>query len=203
MAEKSYKLPAICWLKVTDFLHGWLQYELGGEVRVKNQRVVSVQHLDGVRAILRMETVDDMMEPALIKNAMSAARHDTIDAGITLDEDVTKRMYGIDRETLRLFTPIECPKMALTPNGVLRPWTNDTCFGKDQSKQMRDLLREAFWRAVGEFSKRYARERHGERYAQEDMIEAFCQETHTPDIHVPAIRREWQRRVKRAVKSGK
>ena len=48
---------------------------------------------------------------------------------------------------------------------------------------------------------RYAREHRGERYAQQDMIEDFCRETRTDDIHVPAIRREWQRRVKRKVKS--
>lgn len=195
--EKSYKLPAICWLKVTDYMHGWLQYELGGGARVKGQRVVCVQHLEGARGILRMETVDDIMEPARVTNAMSATRRSIIDAGMTIEAAVTEHMYGVDRETLNMFVPIECPKMALTENGVLRPWTNDTCFGQKQAKEMRDLLREAFWQAVGEFSEQYAHEHQGEKYAQQDMIEDFCRETHTDDIHVPAIRREWQRRVKR------
>lgn len=200
MSEKSYKLPALCWLKVTDFVHGWLQYELGGGARVKEQRVVSVQHLEGARAVLRMETVDDVMEPGEIVSAMSATRRNCIEAGLTLDERVTQQMYGIDRETLRQFVPIECPRMALTKHGVLRPWTDDTCFGVKQATALQRLLREAFWQAVGEFAERYATLRQGEKYPQEEMIEAFCKETGTQDIHVPAIHREWQRRCKRGGK---
>ena len=60
--EKSYKVPPIVWLRVTDYMHGWLQYELGGDARVRDQRVVCVQHLPGAREVLRMETVDDMVE---------------------------------------------------------------------------------------------------------------------------------------------
>ncbi|MBQ9645364.1 MAG: hypothetical protein IJV24_03270 [Prevotella sp.] len=200
MAAKSYKLPAVCWLRVTDFLHGWLQYELGGGVKIKEQRVVCVQHLKGARAILRMETADDMMEPGTAGYALSATRRNCIDAGMTVDAAVTERMYGIGREELQLFAPIECPRMALTEDGVLRPWTNDTRFGKQQATALQRLLREAFWQAVTDYAVQYAREHEGETYAQEDMIEAFCQETGTPDIHVPSIRREWQRRCKRGPK---
>jgi len=197
MSEKSYKLPAICWLRVTDFLLGWLDYELSGGVRVNNRRVVSVQHLDGARAALRMETVDDTMEPGAVGSAMSAARYNCVAAGMTLNPEVVKQLYGVTKEELALFVPIECPRLALTNNGVLRPWTSATCFGQKQATALNRLLREAFWQAVGEFSEQYTRQRRGEKYAQEEMIEAFFRETKTSDIHVEAIRREWQRRCKR------
>lgn len=203
MTEKKYKMPAIGWLKMTDYMHGWLQWELGGAIRVKDQRVVSVQHLPGARPALRMETTDDMLEPSIVTNAMSATRYNLVSTGMTIDEGVVEEMYGVTPETLRLFTPIECPKLTLTKNGVLRPWSIDTCFSRKQASALQMLLRDAFWQAVGEFSERYAQQHQGERYAQEDMVEDFCRETGTSDIYVPAIRREWQRRRKRsAAKAG-
>ena len=197
MLEKSYKLPAICWLRVTDFMGAWLQYELGGGVRVKDLRVISVQHLKGARAVLRMETVEDVMEPVPIVNAMSATRWGCIDAGMTLDEGVTQQVYGISRKELEQFQPVECPRLALTEDGVLRPWTADIYFGAKQATALQRIIREAFWQAVGEFAEKYAAMRHGEKYPQEEMVEAFCKETGTSDVYVPGIRREWQRRVKR------
>ena len=195
--EKKYKLPSLCWLRVTDFLAGWIMYELGGGARVNGQRVVCVQHLDGARPLLRMETTNDTMEPCKISNAMSPTRYNCIVAGMKLSPDVVQDMYGIGKEDLKLFIPIECPRLTLTENGVLRPWNMDTCFSQKQASAIHRLLREAFWNAVGEFSEKYAAEHQGERYAQEDMIEAFCIETDTDDCHIPSIRREWQRRVKR------
>lgn len=164
---------------------------------MNNRRVVSVQHLDGARAALRMETVDDTMEPGAVGSAMSAARYNCVAAGMTLNPEVVKQLYGVTKEELALFVPIECPRLTLTNNGVLRPWTSATCFGQKQATALNRLLREAFWQAVGEFSEQYARQRRGEKYAQEEMIEAFFRETKTSDIHVEAIRREWQRRCKR------
>ena len=197
MSEKSYRLPAICWLRVTDFMGAWLQQELGGGARVKELRVVSVQHLEGARAILRMETVDDVLGASPVVNAMSATRHGCITAGMTLDEGVTRQLYGITRQELEQFMPVECPRLALTEDGVLRPWTNDTCFGVKQATALQRLLREAFWQSVSEFSMKYAHKRQGEKYPQEEMVKAFCKETGTSDIYVPGIRREWQRRMKR------
>lgn len=198
MSEKNYRLPAISWLRVTDFLVGWIKCELSGGARVLNQRVVCLGHLKGAKAVLRMETVEDTaMEPGVIGGAMSATRYNCVSAGLTLNPAVVQQMYGITEDDLRLFVPIECPRLALTENGVLRPWTNDTCFGAKQATTLHRLLREAFWQSVGEFAEKYAREHQGEKYAQEDMIEAFCKETNTDDIHVPALRREWQRRQKR------
>lgn len=190
-------MPALCWLKVTDFMRGWIKYELGGGARVNEQRVVSVQHLDGARAILRMETIDDTMAPGPPGNAMSATRYNCLSAGLQLSPEVVQQLYGVGKEDLSLFVPIECPRLALTSNGVLRPWTSDTCFSAKQATALHRLLREVFWHAVSEFSEKYSREHQGKRYAQEDMIEAFCKETSTDYGHVPAIRREWQRRLKR------
>lgn len=197
MSEKVYDVPAIVWLKMTDYMHGWLQWELGGEARVKDQRVVCVQHLPGARAILRMETVEDMMEKKPIGNVMSATRKNCMEAGLNIDEDVMAREYGVTREAMKLFVPVECPKMCLTKSGVLRPWTLDVCLGREQAAAMQRLLRNAFWQAVEEYDAKYARKMNGKKYPAVDMVEDFCMDTETPDLYVEAIRREWQRRVKR------
>lgn len=190
-------MPAICWLKVTDYMHGWLQYELGADIRIKKQRVVCVQHLPGAREILRMETVEEMLDPKPIGAAMSATLRNCLTAGITLDPDVVEKMYGATKELMALFLPIECPKMCLTKYGVLRPWTMDVCFSRKQVTALQRLLRDEFWKAVGEFAEEYAQKHVGERYAQVDMVEEFCSKTATPGMYVDTIRREWQRRVKR------
>ena len=195
--RQQYTMPAIVWLKVTDYMHGWLQWELGGALRVKDQKVVSVQHLPGARDILRMETVEDLADHRPVDNAMSDSRKNCILAGLALDPAVIEREYGITKDVMKLFMPIECPKMTLTKNGVLRPWTLDTCLSQKQTAAMQRLLREAFWKAVGEFNEVYARRMNGQRYPAVDMIEEFCIETRTPDLYVDAMRREWQRRVKR------
>lgn len=85
----------------------------------------------------------------------------------------------------------------MTRRGVLRPWTHDVNFGEKQAKAVQRLLRNAFWQAVQDFSDCYAREHRDEKYAQIDMIEAFCRDTDTPDIYADAMRREWQRRLLR------
>lgn len=197
MSEKNYKIPAIVWLKMTDYTHGWLQFELGGGARVKNQRVVCVQHLPGARRVLRMEAVEDMMERKPIGNAMSATRKLCMEAGLEIDPDTMEKEYGVTQERLELFVPVECPKMCMTKHGVLRPWTLDVCFGKEQATAMQALLRAEFWKAVEEFDREYAQSMDGEKYPAVEMIEAFCAKTETPDLYVEAMRREWQRRCKR------
>ena len=195
MAENNYKLPAVVWVKVTDFMHGWIQRELGGGARIGNQRVVCIQDLDGAREILRMEA-DEMAMQHPVAVAMSATWKNCIEAGLDIDAETVGREYGVTRQSLNSFVPIECPRMCMTRNGVLRPWTPDVCLSQRQAFAVQQLLRRAFWDAVSDFDREYARKAGG-RYPAVEMIEEFCAETQTPDIHVDAMRREWQRRTKR------
>lgn len=206
MADKSYKIKAVTWLKVTDYLHAWLEKELGGGARIGGKRVICLQHLEGARDALRMETADDVTgdNPERLKQksfcregTMSATRWGCIDAGLTLDARTVERLYGVSREELALYVPIECPRICLTPDGVLRPWTTDRCFGRQQTTALQRLLREAFWRGVAEYDREYAKKQEGRKYAAVDMVESFCQEMGTSDLYVDTIRREWQRRAKR------
>jgi hypothetical protein len=192
-------MPAIAWLRVTEFIRGWLDYEFGSKVMVNGRRVVCLHHLDGVRDILRMETVDDTeLSPDLPVNlSLSASRYGVISAAMTLSPEATERMYNLSPEQMRQFVPIECPRLRLTHEGLLRPWSGDAMLGEQQAKALLRLLREAFWEDVEQFAMRYAREHEGEKYAQEDMIVAFCRMTKTSDLHIKDIRREWQRRCKR------
>ena len=194
---KEYKMPAVAWLRVTDYMHGWLERELGCELRAHGQRVLSVQHLEGAREILRMQTVEDMMERKSLDIAVSATRRNCLDAGLAIDPDTMAQMWGTTKEALKQYMPIECPRMCLTRNGVLRPWTLDVCFGKDQARQLQKLLRAEFWKAVEAFDREYAEQEEGRKYPAKEMVEEFCAATGTPDMYVEAIRREWQRRVKR------
>lgn len=197
---KSFKMPAIAWLRVTEFIRGWLDYEFGSKAMVNGRRVVCLQHLDGVRDILRMETVDDMeLSPDLpVELSLSASRYSMLQAAMTLSPEVTERICHLSPEQLQQFVPIEVPRVRLTEEGLLRPWGGDAMLGDAQAKALLRLLREAFWEDVERFSRHYAREHDGERYAQEDMIAAFCKMTKTSELHIEAIRREWQRRCKRA-----
>lgn len=178
-------------------MHGWLQWELGGEARIGEQRVVSVQHLPGAREILRMETVEDMMEKKPAGKALSDTRKNCFLAGLEIDADVMLQEYGVTKGLMALFVPIECPKMCLTKNGVLRPWTLDVCLSHEQANALQRLIRTEFWEAVESFDHRYAKEVHGGKYHAIEMIEAFCKETKTPDMYAETMRREWQRRCKR------
>ena len=193
-------MPAIAWLRVTEFLRGWLDYEFGSKVMVNGRRVVCLQHLDGVRDILRMETDDDTeLSPDLpVELSLSASRYGVISAAMTLNPEATERMYHLSPEQMQQFVPIECPRLRLTQEGLLRPWSGDAMLGDAQAKALLRLLRHYFWEGVEGFARRYAREHEGEKYAQEDMIEAFCRMTKTSELHIDAIRREWQRRCKRA-----
>ena len=195
--EKKYKLPAVAWLKVTDYMHGWLQSELGGAATIKEQRVLCIQHLPGVKDVLKMETSEDTKENTDVSYAMSSARHNCIEAGLKLDPLEVEKMYHLTRESLNLYAPIECPKMCMTRNGVLRPWTLNTGFSREQATLLLKLLRDEFWAAVSEFDKEYAMIKEGEHYTAKEMMEAFCAATKTSDVYLEALRREWQRRVKR------
>lgn len=198
MEEKSYRVPYIVWLRVTDYMHGWMQYELGSCARVGEQKVVCVQHLPGAREVLRMETNNDLDRKGRIDKTMSAARMNCVKAGLKMDAEVIERDYGLTSETLKLFVPVECPDMKMTERGVLRPWTLDTCLGRRQANELMQVLRDAFWKAVSAFNEEYAKSMCGEKYPTIDMVEAFCKLTNTSDVYAEAIKREWNRRVKRS-----
>ncbi len=195
--EKEHKALAICWLKVTDYMHGWAQSELGGSARVKEQRVICMQHLPGAKAALRMETVDEPTGKGVPGSSMSATWRNCLEAGLKLDADTIRNEFGITRRQLAMFMPIECPALCMTENGVLRPWTYDVNFSQQQCIVLQRILRNTFWKAVETFAHQYAQEHAGEKYAQMDMIESFCKETDTPDLYADTMRREWQRRMKR------
>lgn len=195
--EKDYKLPAIAWLEMTDYTHGWMQSRLGGGARIGNQRVISVMHLPGAKELLKMETKEDYMDRERVKNAMSGTRRNCIDLGLKLDPDIVKQLYGVTAEDFALYVPVECPKMCLTKNGVLRPWTLDVCFGTKQAVALQRLIKREFWNDVEKFNMEYAQRLNGKKYPAVDMIWDFCKETETPDMYVDAIRREWQRKQKK------
>lgn len=195
--EKNYKSPVIVWLRVTDYMQYWLEYELGGKLMVRGKKVLSVQHLDGAREILRdMESEDSLTGSETLGNSISATWRNCIEAGMRYDEDAMFKTYGITRELLKRYVPIECPKNCLTKNGVVRPWALDMSFGVRQAAAMQRLLRKAFWDAVADFDREYAGLLEGKSYPVVDMIESFCRNTRTPDLHVEAIRREWQRQAR-------
>lgn len=193
---EKYKVPTIAWLKVTDYLQGWLQSELGAAVMVGDQKVVCVNHLEGIKKVMAMETVEGMTStrPPL---ALSAQTYNCVATGLQIAYDETVGMYGINREELKLYVPVEVTKMCTTNKGVLRPWTLNISFGHQQAAALQKLLRDEFWKAVAEFDKQYAESLGGKRYPAVDMIEAFCKDTGTSDVYLDAMRREWQRRVKR------
>ena len=197
---RNGRMPAIVWLRVTEFLSGWLVYEYGSKVMVNGRRVVCLQHMDGMRDVLRMETVADLeLSPdAPVGLSLSASRYGMLQAAMTLSPEATERVYHLSLEELLSFVPIEVPRVRLTQEGLLREWGGDAMLGDAQAKALLRLLREAFWEDVERFARRYAREHEGEKYAQEDMIVAFCRMTKTSELHIEAIRREWQRRCKRA-----
>lgn len=196
--KQKYKMPAVAWLKVTDYMHGWLQWEYGGALRIKENRVISILHIPGVRDILREETVVEHSCPNPIINAISATWKNCIDTGMEVDIPATEMMYGITKQTLDLFVPIECPKMCLTDKGVLRPWALDVGISQKQATALQKAIRHEFWNAVKDYDATYAKKMEGKKYPARDMIEDFCADTHTPDIYVEAIRNEWQRRVRRS-----
>jgi hypothetical protein len=144
-----------------------------------------------------METEDDTDVNEPIGISMSSAKRNYIDAGLSLGDGTVEKVCGISREDVKLFVPIECPDKRVNKKGLVRPWTVKVNLGKPQASELMNLLRNEFWKAVGEFSGRYAKEHEGEKYPQLEMIEAFCAETDTPIMYAETIRREWQRRVRR------
>lgn len=189
------KQPAVTWLRVTDYMHNWLEQEFGCNVRIHGRQMICLQDIKGAREVLRMETSEDIvLKQKPTYGSMSATRYSCIHAGLRIDPCVVKDLYGIDNEEMEFYMPIECPRRCITKHGVLRPWTNDVCFGRQQTNAMQKLIREEFFRVLDDYSDDYALEHHGEKYTSIDILEGFCKFTGTSDIYIPTIRREWQRR---------
>lgn len=191
-------METICWLKVTDYMRGWARCALGCGTKIGKEPLISLYQIMGAKEVLEIGTDDDLPDHGTPGNAMSATWRCALEVGLEYDPATMECIYGVTEETLEQYLPIACPPTAMTVNGISRAWTNDTCFGREQAMALQKLLREAFWTAVGQYSKQYAKEHRGEKYAQVEMIEAFCRETKTDDMYVEAMRREWQRRNKRS-----
>ena len=190
-------METICWLKVTDYMRGWARCALGCGTKIGKEPLISLYQIMGAKEVLEIGTDDDLPDHGTPGNAMSATWRCALEVGLEYDPATMECIYGVTEETMEQYLPIACPPTARTVNGISRAWTNDTCFGREQAMALQKLLREAFWTAVGQYSKQYAQEHRGEKYAQVEMIEAFCRETKTDDMYVEAMRREWQRRNKR------
>ena len=186
----------VAWLHMTGYAHDWLFNEFGGSVRLYGKPVVSIAHLTGAKEILRMEAIDDMTASEDSRLAMSAMRMDCMEAGIVLNQETIRKMYGITPEHLKLFVPIECPKMALTKYGVLRSWGRTMSFGKRQAMALNRLLMKNFWQAIEDYYSALCKAGKAPVTAI-SMIEGFCDETGTSEIWATDLRREWQRRVAR------
>ncbi len=196
MAYHENKMP-VTWLLMTGFIHGWLEHELGGAM-IGNRRLISVMRLKGAREILKMECGEDIdLDCGHVVNSISDERWNVYDAGLRVNAEVMEQEFGVTRDLLDQYVPIECPKMYLSAYGVLRPWTPNVCLERKQSSALIRLLREEFWRHVAAFDDEYSREPGRGRYPAAEMIEAFCASTGTAEMYVQDIRREWQRRVKR------
>ena len=173
-------------------MHEWLFREFGGTVRLYGKPVISISHLPGAREILRQQTQNDVTDDASLRWSLSAMRMDGLQAGVDIGPKTVESLCGVTPETLQAFVPIECPRMALTVNGVLRPWSRVTSFGQSQAFALIKLLRAAFWQAVEEYEKHF-KWPAGEQHTAIAMTESFCQDTGTPDIYADDLRREWQR----------
>jgi len=184
--------PAVTWLYVTGYLHDWLFHEFGGTVKLHGRPVISIAHLKGARDILRMETLEDMMDRTASRWAMSAMLMDCVVLGIDIGPKTMKEKYGVTKEQLQCFVPIECPRMALTPYGMLRPWSRVTCFGHKQAQELVKLLRAAFWQAVADHKEKMIADGNAPETASE-LVQSFSKDNGVGEVWQEDLRREWQR----------
>lgn len=193
--DRQNSAAAVVWLKVTDYMQGWLLMEFGGEARIGDRKVVCMQHLEGIKAAMKMIAEKDQRLPGQPPIVMSAQLHNCITAGMELDNCALMQEYALTKETFEMYIPLEMPALRVTLDGVLRPWKKNITLGREQAAAVLRVIRAEFWQAVEAFDRDYARQHRD--YAAIDMIEAWCMHTDTPDTYADAMRREWQRRQKR------
>ena len=190
--NQKYPTPSVAWLQITGYTHDWLYHEFGGSILLHGKQIVSIAHLPEARKILRMQTQEDIMGESPNRISLSAMRMDCLQLGCSIGPKSMQDNFKITTEQLNLFVPIECPRMALTKYGVLRPWDRTTAFGKEQANSLLNFLRRAFWQAVAEHEQALTEKGQKPETAIK-LIESFCQETGTSDVWVSDLRREWQR----------
>lgn len=192
--NNKYPMPPIAWLQITGYTHDWLCNELGGSITLYEKPVLSITHLQGARKILRMQTENDMTVKTENRCSLSAMMMDCLQLGCVVGPRTMSDTYNITKEQLNLYLPIECPRMALTEYGVLRPWDRTTAFSKNQANALLFFLRKIFWDAVKEHNDKLISVGQAPETAIQ-LIESFVAETGTNEIWIPDLRREWQRQM--------
>ena len=196
MSKKNNGQPAMAWLKMPGYMIAWLEGEYGGSIERYGHKLLSFHHVDGVRRVLKMETEDDTMVCSPEWQSLSQTRMECIQAGMGLNPDAIEAWLGVSPKQLAQYVLVECPHLALTQNGVLRPWTRDIAFSRPQARRLQAELQRLFWSGVDAFDARYA-DAHPDYYPAVEMVTAFCDETGTEEIYIQEIRREFQRKRKR------
>lgn len=202
--KNQHTMP-VAWLRMTEYTHDWLARCYGGKLALYGKPILSVAHLPGVHKALQMEIFEDMQEvaPAQDKHSeakdvlsLSAMRMDCLQNGCKVSPEAIGRLCGLTREQLGAFVPVECPRMALTAFGVLRPWSRTMAFSRAQSNELIRLLRTAFWQAVTDYEARL-REAGEMPDTAIELIEGFCKENGIGELYMEDLRRQWQRYVAR------
>ena len=134
-------MGAICWLKVTDYMRGWMRKALGCGTKIGKEPLISLYQIMGAKEVLGIGIDDELPEHGTPGNAMSATWRCALEMGLEYDPVTMECMYGVTEETLQQYLPIACPPAAITVDGILRAWTNDTCFGREQTIALQKLLR--------------------------------------------------------------
>lgn len=190
-------MKPICWLRITDYMREWARVALGSQKHVNGIPVLDILNLKGVRPALLMPTINELPGTGAPGNSMCDTWHAALSAGLEVDAWGMEREFGVTKETLEQYLPVACPDYAIAEDGAIHSWDNDTSFGKQQSTALLRLIRDAFWSAVDNHATQYKKSHLGTKYAQIDMLESFCKDYHINDMHLEAMRREWQRRCKR------
>jgi hypothetical protein len=195
--EMKKKTPIIIWLKVTDYMHGWLDYEYAGTLHVHGKPIITMFCHDEIRDILKKEVIMLWNMEEKMGNSVPSVQMAIFENALDINEEKCREVYGFTRELMNSYIPFECPRQCLTRYGVLRPWGINVNLKPKQAIAIQKFIRQEFWEAVAEFDEKYKKKMDGKKYPAVAMIEDFCRMTHTPDKYVEAIRREWQRQAKK------
>jgi hypothetical protein len=190
-------MKPICWLRITDYIRDWARVTLGTPMRVKNKPILDILSLEGIRPVLLLPAENELPGFKAFGNAMCDTWYAALTVGVEMDAWGMEKEFGITKATLDQYLPVLCPSYAVAENGAVRIWDSDTSFGKQQTTTLLRLIRDVFWSSVGKYATEYRKAHFGAKYAQIDMLESFCKDYHINDMHLEAMRREWQRRCKR------